>query len=143
MRRIADGTDVQDREGVVTHARIIVTINLEPLQRSATTTPGKPILKYQTPCTRPFASKQCRRDLLKVRKATRLAYVMALVGSKRDPALASRGVAAMLVDHWCDETPCAFLQKVRPSCSDRMLSQRDHSCSVFARQGRRVFLGCW
>ncbi|CAM9475091.1 unnamed protein product [Ectocarpus sp. 4 AP-2014] len=52
-----------------------------------------------------------RRGLLEIDKATRLCYVMMLVGTGRDPALASRAIAAMLVDHWCDKGPCAFLQK--------------------------------
>ncbi|CAM9299205.1 unnamed protein product [Ectocarpus sp. 8 AP-2014] len=52
-----------------------------------------------------------RRGLLEIDKATRLCYVMMLVGTGRDPPLASRAIAAMLVDHWCDKGPCAFLQK--------------------------------
>ncbi|CAN0029375.1 unnamed protein product [Ectocarpus sp. 12 AP-2014] len=54
---------------------------------------------------------QCRRGLREIDKATRLCYVMMLVGTGRDPPLASRAIAAMLVDHWCDKGPCAFLQK--------------------------------
>lgn len=37
---------------------------------------------------------------------------MGLVGSRRDAPLASRAVAALLVDHWCPEDSHAFLQKV-------------------------------
>lgn len=53
-----------------------------------------------------------RRVLLEIDKATRLCYVMMLVGTGCDAPLASRAIAAMLVDHWCDKGPCAFLQKV-------------------------------
>ncbi|CAM9804029.1 unnamed protein product [Ectocarpus fasciculatus] len=52
-----------------------------------------------------------RRGLLEIDKATRLCYVMMLVGTGCDPPVASRAIAAMLVDHWCDKGPCAFLQK--------------------------------
>ncbi|CAN0051927.1 unnamed protein product, partial [Laminaria digitata] len=54
---------------------------------------------------------QRRRKLLNIHKATRLAYVMGLVGSKRDAPLASLAVAALLVDHWCPNDCYAFLQK--------------------------------
>ncbi|CAM9480353.1 unnamed protein product, partial [Hapterophycus canaliculatus] len=52
-----------------------------------------------------------RRGLLQIHKATRLSFVMMLVGSGRDPPLASRAISAILVDHWCDKAPCSFLQK--------------------------------
>ncbi|CAN0325256.1 unnamed protein product [Pylaiella littoralis] len=54
---------------------------------------------------------ECRRPLTQIHGATRLSFVMMLVGSERDPPLASRAIAAMLVDHWCDKGPCSFLQK--------------------------------
>ncbi len=53
-----------------------------------------------------------RRPLSRIHKATRLSYVMMLVGSRRDPPLASRAIAAMLVDHWGDRAPRSALQKV-------------------------------
>lgn len=55
---------------------------------------------------------QRRRHLQQLHEATRLSFVMMLVGSRRDPPVASRAIAAMLVDHWCDKEPCSFLQKV-------------------------------
>lgn len=64
---------------------------------------------------------QRRRHLLKIKKETRLSYVMMLVGSKRDPPLASRAIAAMLVDHWCEEESCSFLQKVLYAGEDNKL----------------------
>eukprot|EP00904_Undaria_pinnatifida_P008597 jgi/Undpi1/4868/HiC_scaffold_19.g08221.m1 len=54
---------------------------------------------------------KARRDLRDIHKATRLAYVMSLVGSRRNPPLASQAVAAVLVDHWCQDEAFAFLQK--------------------------------
>ena len=53
-----------------------------------------------------------RRELRQIHKATRLAYVMSLAGSRRNPPLASQAIAAVLVDHWCKDDAHAFLQKV-------------------------------
>lgn len=60
---------------------------------------------------------QRRRHLQQLHEATRLSFVMMLVGSRRDPPVASRAIATMLVDHWCDKGPCSFLQKV--GCAGR------------------------